>query len=74
MERRMVERQKKNDGKNNKEWQKDKRSMMVRITKNGKKIKMVDRQKAGRWKEEWNNKKNHEKKNDGKKEERQKDG
>ena len=28
--------------------------------------------KAGRWKEEWNDKKNDEQKNDGKKEERQK--
>ena len=45
--------------------------MMVRKTKNGKKIKMVDRQKVGRWKEEWNNKRTVErqKKNEGKKNE-----
>ena len=42
MERRMVERQKKNDGKTNKEWIEDKN---------------VGQTKAGRWKEEWNDKK-----------------
>ena len=42
MTRRIVERQKKNDGKKNKEWKDD---------KNG------GQTKAGRWKEEWNDKK-----------------
>ena len=42
MERRMVERQKKNDGKTNKKWIEDKN---------------VGQTKAGRWKEEWNDKK-----------------
>ena len=44
-ERRMVERQKKNDGKTKKEWKEG---------KNG------EQMKAGRWKEEWNDKKNDE--------------
>ena len=57
MERRMLERQKKNDGRTKEEWKEG---------KNG------GQMKAGRWKEEWNDKKNDEKKNDGKKEERQK--
>ena len=45
MERRMVERQKKNDGKTKEEWKEG---------KNG------GQMKAGRWKEEWNDKKNNE--------------
>ena len=45
MERRMVERQKKNDGKTKEEWKEG---------KNG------GQMKAGRWKEEWNDKKNDE--------------
>ena len=60
MERRMVERQKKNDGKTKEEWKEG---------KNG------GQMKAGRWKEEWNNKKNDEQKNNGKKgEDKKKDG
>ena len=42
MERRIVERQKKNNGKKNKEWKEDKN---------------VGQTKPGRWKEEWNGKK-----------------
>ena len=45
MERRMVERQKKIDGKTREEWKEG---------KNG------GQMKAGRWKEEWNDKKNDE--------------
>ena len=56
MERRMVERQKR---------------MMVRQTKNGQKIKMLDKQKQKDGKKNGMTKKNDEK-NDGKKEERQK--
>ena len=56
MERRMVERQKR---------------MMVRQTKNGQKIKMLDKQKQKNGKKNGMTKKNDEK-NDGKKEERQK--
>ena len=57
MERGMVERQKKIDGKTREEWKEG---------KNG------GQMKARRWKEEWNDKKNDGKKNDGKKEERKK--
>ena len=45
---------------------------MVRQTKNGKKIKIMDRQKQEDGKKNGMTKKNDEKKNDGKKEERQK--